>query len=472
MKKALALTLAALMLLTFLAACGGPVEPVTPAPAVTAEPAQSDPEPAAPPPDETDEVIELRVLNYFDMTNPGAMEELEVVWAAFENANPNIKLVREDEFNEPFHYAVEAYAAAGTLPDVMFAWPSGRSTTLHTQGLLKDLMPLIERDGLKSYYIPSVMDPTAQVAGFQGIIPQGITATNMMIVNTEVLDEVGLTPAKTYSEMVAQVPVLRAAGYDTIMMPNMDDWVMQSCLFSAVAGRFMGENWEQKILSGATDFTDPAFVAALEFIKQLYDDGVIPQSSLALDYGEAPGLFAQNTAAYYIDGDWRVGAFITDTTTGEALIDPARQDKFIVTVFPEIDLPGVAIPARTNSVVLGTGWGINANLEDGSAKLEAAWTLVKWLTGVEVQTFMLRTGGLANPSRTDINFSAMSLEPLQVALAGLGSEFDVMTVVFDGAFEGPVYVPLNEGLQAMGLGIQTPQEVAELTQAAFEAWIG
>jgi len=470
MKKALALTLATLMLLTFLAACGGAPEPVAPAPVVTAEPAAPEPEPAAPPPDPTDEVIEIRVLNYFDLTNPGAMEELEVVWAAFEDANPNIKLVREDEFNEPFHYAVEAYAAAGTLPDVMFAWPSGRSTTLHTQGLLKDLTPLIERDGLKSFYIPSVMDPTAQVAGFQGIIPQGITATNMMIVNTEVLDEVGLTPAKTYSEMAAQVPVLRAAGYDTILMPNLDTWVMQSCLFSAVAGRYMGENWEQDILSGSRSFTDADFVASLEFIKQMYDDGVIPQSSLALDYGEAPGLFAQNTAAYYIDGDWRIGDFITDATTGDALIDPARQDKFIVTVFPEIDLPGVAIPARTNSVVLGTGWGLNANLEDGSAKLEAAWTLVKWLTGVEVQTFMLRTGGLSNPSRTDINFDALTLEPLQVALAGLGGEFDVITVVIDGAFEGPVYTPLNDGLQAIGLGIQTPQEVADLTQAAFEAW--
>jgi len=470
MKKALALTLATLMLLTFLAACGDAPEPVVPAPVVTPEPADPDPEPAAPPPEPTDEVIEIRVLNYFDLTNPGSMEELEVVWAAFEDANPNIKIVREDEFNEPFHYAVEAYAAAGTLPDVMFAWPSGRSTTLHTQGLLKDLMPLIERDGLKNYFIPSVMDPTSQVAGFQGIIPRGITATNMMLVNMEVLDEVGLTPAKTYSEMAAQVPVLRAAGYDTILMPNLDTWVMQSCLFSAVAGRFMGENWEQDILSGSRAFNDDDFVAALEFIKKMYDDGVIPQSSLALDYGEAPGLFAQNTAAYYIDGDWRIGDFITDATTGDALIDPARQDKFLVTVFPEIDLPGVAIPARTNSVVLGTGWGLNANLEDGSAKLEAAWTLVKWLTGVEVQTFLLRTGGLPSPSRTDIDFGALTLEPLQVALANLGGEFDAITVVIDGAFEGPVYTPLNDGLQAIGLGIQTPQQVADLTQAAFEAW--
>ena len=469
MKKALALTLATMMLLTFLAACGGAPEPVAPAPVVTPEPAAPEPEPAAPPPEPTDEVIELSVLHYFDLTNPGAIEELDVIWAAFEEANPNIKIVREDEFNEPFHYKVEAYAAAGKLPDVMFAWPSGRSTTLHTQRLLKDLTPLIQRDGLADYYVPMAMDPNEQVAGYQAIIPQGITATNMVIVNMEVLDDVGLEPAKTYSEMAAQVPILRAAGYDTVLMPNLDDWVMQSCLFSLVAGRFMGENWEQDILAGTRNFNDPDFVAALDFIKQMYDDGVIPQSSLALDYGEAPGLFAQNTAAYYIDGDWRIGDFITDNTTGQALIDPARQDNFIVTVFPEIDVPGVQFN-RSNSVVLGTGWGMNANLEDGSAKLEAAWTLVKWLTGVEAQTFMFRTGGISSPSRTDV--AAMTLEPLQVSASNLSNEYDTITVVIDGAFEGPVYTPLNEGLQAIGLGIQTPQEVADLTQAAFEAWQG
>ena len=413
--------------------------------------------------------IQLRVLNYRDMTSPNSIEETSVVWDAFEAAYPNIKLVREDEFNEPFHQATEAYAAVGNLPDVIFAWPSGRSTTLHTQKLLKDLAPLAERDGLAEFYLPLVLEPGNQVAGYLGILSTGVTATNAFFVNTEVLDAVGLTPAQSYSELVAQVPVLAAAGYDTVLMPCQDDWVMQSCLFSLVAGRFMGENWEQGILSGERKFTDPDFVAALNFIKQMYDDGVLLQSTLAVGYGEGPGLFATNTAAYYIDGDWRMGAFITDTTTGEALIDPARQENFLITVFPDIDVPGVKIN-KSNTAVLATGFGINAKLEDGSPELEAAWTLVKWLVGKEVLTHRLSTGGLPTPSRLDIDYASLTLEPMQIAMANLGGEYDKTTVVFDGAFEGPVYTPLNEGLQAIGLGTQTPEEVAQNTQAAFDAW--
>jgi len=412
--------------------------------------------------------IEISVLNYLDLSDPTASGDFEKIWDAFEEANPDIKLIREDSFNEPFHEKTEAYAAAGELPDVIFCWPSGRSTTLHTQKLLYDLAPLVERDGLASSYGSGILDPSAQAGGYLAMIPQGVTATNAFFVNHEVLEECGLTPAKTYSELVAQVPVLKANGYETIIMPNEDTWVMQSCLFSLVAGRFCGEGWDQKILDGQAKFTDDDFVAALAFIEQMYKDGVIEKSSLAIGYGEGPGLFATNKGAYYIDGDWRVSAFLTDEETGEALFTPDQQKNISITVFPEIDVAGVQIPAKTNTVVLGTGWGINADIDED--KLEAAWTLVKWLCGQEVLTYMLDSGQLSAPSRIDVNMDGLDLEPLQVAMANLSNEYDRATVVIDGSFEGPVYTPLNDGLQALGNGDITPEEVAELVQAAFEDW--
>jgi raffinose/stachyose/melibiose transport system substrate-binding protein len=252
-------------------------------------------------------------------------------------------------------------------------------------------------------------------------------------------------------------------------MPNESTWVMQSCLFSLVAGRFMGEGWEAEIHSGARKFTDSDFIAALNFIKSMYDDGVLNPSTIAIGYGDGAGLFAAGTAAYYIDGDWRVGDFLTDQTTGVALIDPEDQKNILVTVFPEIDVPGVKFN-RSNSVVMGTGWAINANLEDGSPELEAAWKLVKWLTGKETQTFLLESGGISTPTRTDIDVASLPLEPMQIQAADLAGEFDISTVVIDAAFEGPVYTPLNDGLQAIGLGKMTHEEVAEITQDAFESW--
>lgn len=242
---------------------------------------------------------------------------------------------------------------------------------------------------------------------------------------------------------------------------------MQSCMFSMIAGRFCGEGWEKKILSGRAKFTDPDFTAALDFIARLYADGVLAPSSLGIDYGEGPGLFSTNKGAYYIDGDWRVGDFLTNRETGEALFTPARQRNIKVTVFP--DIAGAKIN-KSNSTVLGTGWAMNASIPAGSPREDAAWRLVKWLSGKDVITRMLKDGGLSTPSRTDIDFGSLDLEPLQVTIGNLGKEYNAATVVIDDVFHADVYNPINDGLVELGLRTKTGAQVAADTQKAFDAW--
>ena len=412
--------------------------------------------------------VTLKVLNYLDMTSANSADEISQVWDAFARANPDIVIAREDLFNEPFHNKVEAYAAQGNLPDVVYAWPSGRSTTLHTRRLLKDLTPLIERDGLRAQYLPNALAPNKQGAGYVAMLPRAITSSHAFYVNKAVLQAAGLSPARNYSELRSQAAVLRAKGYDTILMANQDTWVMQSCLFSMIAGRFGGEGWEERILSGQAKFTDPSFVQALEFIKTLYDDRVLARSTITTDYGSVIGQFATNKGAYMIDGDWRVGALITDKSTGQALIDPARQGSDIeITVFPGIENAPLN---RSTSGILGTGWGMSAAIPTGSAKEDAAWRLIKWLSGREIQTWLLNTGGIATPTRTDINPAELQLEPMQTQISQLGTQYDAATAVIDGVFHSDVFNPLNDGLQEIGMGSRTPRQIAETTQRNYEEW--
>jgi raffinose/stachyose/melibiose transport system substrate-binding protein len=417
-----------------------------------------------------DEQITLRVLNYIDLSYPGAMEELAFIWDAFERDHPNITIYREDEYNESYHRKIEMYAAQNALPDVIYCWPSGRDAILHENKLFKDLTPLVQRDGLNMIFGEAYLDPAAQAGGYLAMLPRFGIATHTFWVNHEVLDAVGLQPAKTYSELKNQVRVLAASGYETVMMPNAATWVMQSCLFSLVAGRFMGEGWEQRILRGETDFTDPKFVEALEFIQDMYNSGVLAQSSLALDYGDAPGFFANTQAAYYIDGDWRTSDFITNSFYGGTRIEPVRQNNFDIMVFPDIDTPWNVAINRSNSIVLSAGWGISSALADGSPELEAAWTLLKWLSSKEVHEFLLDSGTIYSSSRNDIDYSRLDFEPLQVKTATLSQYYDKATVVIDDVFDGAVYAPLNDYLHELGLGTMTPRQIAQNTQRNFEDW--
>jgi raffinose/stachyose/melibiose transport system substrate-binding protein len=405
--------------------------------------------------------ITLSVLNYLDLTASNKADSIAKIWDKYTSAHPNTTIIREDLYQDAFHNKTEAYAAAGQIPDVVYAWPSGRSTTLYAKKLLKDLTPLINKDGLNQKYLPLALDPSQFAGNYVGILTQSLTSSHAFYVNNEVLQACGLTPAKTYDDLKAQVPVLKAKGYETILMANQDQdtWVMQSCLFSMLAGRFGGEGWDQRILQGSARFTDADFVNALKFVKQLYDDGVISQSTFTTDYGSVVGLFANNKGAYLVDGDWRVGDFLTTPSTW--------QDAIEITVFP--DIAGAKLNNSTSGV-LGTGWGMSAAIPAGSEKEAAAWDLVKWLAGEEVQKYQVSIGGLATPSWNGLDVSSLSLGPMQKAITALSTQYTTSTAVIDGVFADSVFTPLNNGLQAIGKGTQTPEQVAQAVQNAFDAW--
>lgn len=409
----------------------------------------------------------VRVLNYDNLTAPNTAADLQWTYETFNEKHPEISVYREDLYNEPFHAKVEAYAASGNLPDVMYVWPSGRSTTLHKNKLLKNLEPLLRRDNLLNSYSAMALDPKQNDSGYISYIPLGITSSHAFYINMEVLNDCGLQPAKTYAELKAQVPVLRAKGYETCIIPAKSDWVFQSCLFSTLAGRFCGADWHERILAGKAKFSDADFVASLNFVKSLYDDGVIQRSALGIDYDDGPGMFATNKCAYYIDGDWRASAFITDSDTGQALFDPnTRQKNVLITVFPDIE--GAKIN-KSASVILGTGWAINAAIPAGSNREVAAWELVKWLCGKECMELGVLHGNFPTSTRTDLNIAGLALEPILRAVGNLGNEIVTGTAVIDGVFPPEVYMVVNDGLTELGLGSKTPQQVATEVQRAYDS---
>jgi len=413
--------------------------------------------------------VELTVLNYIDMSEPNSANEVAMIWDRFTAENPDIKIVREDLFNEPFHQKTEAYVASGQLPDVLYMWPSGRSTSLHTTKSVKDLMPFLEKDGLVKSYNPATLIP--QFGGYLGELPNGITTTHMLYVNTKVLRDNGLAMPKSYADMKAMVAPLKAKGIDLIAMDNMDAWVMQSCLFSMVVGRFGGTDWYPSLASGKTNFNDAWFINSLKLIDDMYASEMIKRNSLTSPYGSSRGRFASGKAAFYIDGDWSTGSFQTDITTGQALVGrDAQANDFEMIVMPS--LPGEVI-SNSNSGVVGTGYGMSANLVAGSAKEAAAWRLIKFLQGEYVQTYRLSTGA-SFPSNLKVDVAKVvkeaNLEPFVAKRAAYYEKYNTITPVIDGVLAGDVYNVINTGLQEIGLGKKTPAQVGQDVQKAWEGW--
>ncbi|GHU22558.1 hypothetical protein FACS1894164_05140 [Spirochaetia bacterium] len=379
--------------------------------------------------------ITLRVLDYADIANETAYKEK--IWNTFIEKNPYITIVPEYLFLESFHNKVAQYAADGKLDevDVLYSWPSGSHAELlypsSETPLLKNLTTMTDWSTFKTGYTEKSLDPAAQAGGnnFVGIIPAGTTATHVLYVNKTLLQQHGLTPATTYDDLKTQVATLNGAGKKTVLMSS-DPWVSQSCLFSMIAGRFCGENWEQNPNFASTEFKD-----ALTFVKTLYADGVIVKDGYTpdgdgSDYGNAKSRFMQGEAAYLIDGDWAGGSF---------------KDDIDIMVFPEIL---GTIFNKSTSGVLSTGFGISADIADPE-KIAAAWDLVKWLSGTEVQILRLEKGEMATPSRKGIDINSLNLSPVQKKLTTFDTKYEKTTAVIDGVFPATVSSATNTGLSVI-----------------------
>ncbi|HOX31070.1 MAG TPA: extracellular solute-binding protein [Spirochaetales bacterium] len=407
-------------------------------------------------------VVTLKVMNYQQADQAGYKEDVKI-WEDFQKANPDIKLDMEVLFNDPYHEKLQAYAAAGTLPDVFYVWPGSRSAVIHEKKLAKDLGVILGTEYLKDFSAAAT-NPANQLGMYMAMLPQAYTYTSVMYVNKKLLADNGFEVPKTYAELKAMVPKLKAKGIAAVMLPNKDGWPMQSCLFSTVAGRVAGDAFLRDVKAGKAKFTDKPFVDSLAVIESLYKDGIIAREDNQVGYGEAAGIFASGKAAIYVDGDWRAAAYITDKSSGKALIDPKAQESDFV-LAPFVSIPGEQNPGVV-SAVAGCGWSINGALKAGSPEEQAAVRLVKYLYSPEVQAIRFATGQYV-PTRKGVK---ADVEPLVAKVPAFYAENDKTCYVVDGVFDPAVYNVLNSGLIAIGLGTKKPAAVAAEIQKAFDAW--
>jgi raffinose/stachyose/melibiose transport system substrate-binding protein len=349
----------------------------------------------------------------------------------------------------------------------MYMWPTTRdsSALLHSQKLVKDLAPLLGKDFLSNFVAPA-LNVNAQSSKMLAELPQSFTYTTVMYTNKKLLSDLGIPLPKTYAALKAMVPKLRVKNVQTILLPDGDQWPAQSCLFSTVVGRMLGDAWIDRVNTGKVKFTDPAFVAALTFVKTMFTDGVINWSNIQQPYGDGPGLFASGKAAFIIDGDWRQGAYLTDKASGKALIAPEAQ----ATDFAFLNFP--AIPGEKNpgvvSAIAGVGLGISAAIPAGSDKEKAAVRLLKWYYGPEFSQMKLETGAFI-PTRKGV--TSEKLEPFTTMMPTYYSSIAKTCYVIDGVLDPSVFNVLNAGLQSIGLGAKTPAQVAAEMQKAMDAWL-
>ena len=345
--------------------------------------------------------VEPVTLRVFNVPWVGDAEEIATIWDAFSESHPGIIIEREDVDPSAYQGAIDAYfqgttqggTQADSLPDLFFAWIGGPSQSLHQDYRLKDLSSLLETDNLFSAFY-KVLDAEVQYGGFRGVIPLGFQVKNLLYTNRQVLENCLFSPATELDRLGTQAATLRANGYEVLAVSDDAD-LGEVALFSLIAGRLNRSSWGKKLFTGEAAFTDPLFIAVLDTIKSLYRQDILAQSSF-VQTADGDAAFIRNEYAYYLG------------STGEAIAAaPGMQSLVTVSAFFPLG------EGLNNSITvsLAPGWGMSRRIEAGTGKEAAAWELIKWLTGREVQTWLLAKGYIECPSRNDVLPEPINLIP-------------------------------------------------------------
>lgn len=395
-----------------------------------------------------DETIELTMFEYQNVTDESEVAVWDVLLEEFYAQNPNIEFEIDPLFDEAYHNKLQAMAVAGQLPDVMFLWPGARTGTVTENGLAKDLRPWLE--GKEDQFADIAMAPQGPNGEIYEL-PEQVTATHVMFANERLMDELGIDYPETVEELVRQGETIRDAGYIPIAMDNAGGWQMQSCLLSALVERTGGMEWFESAIEGDASFADDEFVDSLRVIEALAENDMFSPGVNTAQYGEALTAFVNEEAVFFIDGGWRVNNLVTELTA-------EQKDYVSLNVFPE--LPVTRGKSGSTSMVAGTGYGMNADLE--GAEAEAAWAWIWFYSGPEGSRIRQAEGAVPAyklPVPDD-------LDPMVAKLTEFVGDTPAGYVV-DAKMSQEAMGELQPMLQELIFGSLSPEDVGE----QFESWV-
>ena len=208
---------------------------------------------------------------------------------------------------------------------MFYLWPSRRSSSaiIHDQKLAKDLAPLLGEEFLKDFVAPA-LDVNQQSSKQLSELPQSFTYTTVMYTNKKLLARQRLRAAEDLRGPEGHGREAEGEGHPDPAPAR------RRRVASAVVPVLHGRRPHARRRLGRPGEDRQGQVhrrrlrERAQVLAAMFKDGVIPRTNMQMPYGDGPRLFAAGKAAFFIDGDWRQGAYLTDKSTGKALIDPGE----------------------------------------------------------------------------------------------------------------------------------------------------
>jgi raffinose/stachyose/melibiose transport system substrate-binding protein len=442
MSRKIYMILSALLVASFaLTACGTPATAVPPAqPAATEAPAQ----PAA-----TQAPAQKVTINWWHIStkDPGLS-----FWPKLANeymaAHPNVDIKITVLENEAFKTKLTTVMQSGNPPDIFQSWGGGDMNSQVTAGLLQDITPALDADSgaWRNSFAPGALAVYAYQGKSYGV-PWDMGMVGWWY-NKDLFAKAGIAnPPATWTEFLADVKKLKAAGITPIALGEGDKWPGMH-IWSYLATRIGGEAAFAAAYSQKGSFTDPAFVQAGQRLQELMALEPFQAGYLAATHDEMQATFGNGKAAMELSGQWAPSVESANSV-----------DKKGVANLGLFNFPAVEGGAGDVSDVIGGGNGFAI----GKNAPPEAIDFVKYLTSASSQSQMAALAmGIPVVKGGEAGLSDANMVAVQKDFAAA----KYFQLYYDQYLPPAMGSVLNDSVQTIFAGTASPEQAAQAIQDA------
>lgn len=261
----------------------------------------------------SDGTVTLKLLNKYPEDNYRVYFEEAI--KEFEAQHENIKVEMENVSDEAIKDKLSVMASGGEMPDIFFSWSGEYVKKFARGGMALDLTSYLEADSeWKEGFLPAFLNNSTFDGETYGVpYRSGIM---YMMYNKAVFEENNLTIPETWDDFLNTCNTLKENGMTPIAFGNSSPWYAAWWIGQLNAMMVPADTTAKDYNPETGEFTDPAYVEAVQAFLNLNNNGYFGNNVNSKDYYQVREEFCAGKAGMMLDATPQFSQF-TDTMGSE-----------------------------------------------------------------------------------------------------------------------------------------------------------
>ncbi|PWE53289.1 sugar ABC transporter substrate-binding protein [Metarhizobium album] len=239
-----------------------------------------------------------------DHSDPVPKKAMEELIADFQKANPDVTVKWNNFDHEGYKSAIRNFLTADA-PDVVAWYAGNRMAPFVKAGLFEDVTDVWTANGLDEQLKSSA--PSMTIDGKKWGMPYTYYQWGIYY-RKDIFAEQGITPPKTWAELLAASEKLKAAGVTPFTIGTKALWPTAGW-FDYLDLRVNGYEFHMDLTAGKIPYTDPRVKTVFEKWGELVKADYFIANHAAIDWQDAVPQLVQGKAAMYLMGNFAVATF-------------------------------------------------------------------------------------------------------------------------------------------------------------------